>query len=334
MVKVYSKPKQGSVCRTGLTVYRTDEANFQPYVSSGVVQNTTNSSDGDSDKLGFTYHQGSILDSYYYANLNSTSHEYDYSDMSDGATVKVEKVDKKRYYKGVKVSLLKEWEAPGKQVTWDDLKPVINGFLTEQTFGEDGVEIKVNGYSKLLDQKYIFDFSNMKRSKILEEIIKTAGLTPIINTKGLDDDVTSFTNKSESGSSSSSSGGEGETIDNLVKKIIGNETDDLKKAKLIHKWLVENLTYSGYSCSKYQTADDCLKHKKALNCADTSRLTRAMMSSAGLNAEVVHGPNHFWTIVTINGKEYASDATSSSRGFNEVWKNLSYSKKNGQNPEC
>jgi len=334
MSKVYSQPKQGSLCRTGLAVYRTDEKNFKPYVSSGVVQSNNDSDSDETEKQGFTYHQGSILDSYYYANLNSTSHEYDYSDMSDNATVKVEKVDKKRYYKGVKVSLLKEWEAPETNLTWNDLKPVLNGFITDQTFSEDGVEIKVNGYSKLLDQKFTFDFSNMKRSKILAELIKTAGLTPVINTKGLDDDVTSFTNKSDSKSSSSSSGGEGETIDNLVKKIIGNETDDLKKAKLIHAWLKKNLNYSGYSCSKYSSPEDCLKHKKALNCADTSRLTRAMMSSAGLNAQVVHGPNHFWTIITIKGKEYASDATSNQRDFNEVWKNLKYSKKNGNNPEC
>lgn len=352
MAKVYSKPTQDSLCRTGLAVYRTDEKNFQPYVSSGVVQTASSDSSDDedsSDKQGFTYHQGSILDSYYYANLNSTNHEYDYSDMSDSATVKVEKVNKKRYYKGVRLSLLKEWEAPGTLLTWNDLKPVINGFITEQTFSEDGVEIKVNGYSKLLDQKFTFEFSNMKRSKILAEIIKTAGLTPVINTKGLDDDVTSFSNKSESSSSSSSTtGGEGETIDNLVKKIIGNETDDLKKCKLVHGWLKDNVKYSGYPCSKYQSADECLKHKTALNCADTARLTRAMMSSAGLDAWVVHRSSnngHFWTLIKINGKIYASDQTGSGSEFNTIWysdgdrrtcdsKGGNWDKKNGKNPDC
>ena len=59
-----------------------------------------------------------------------------------------------------------------------------------------------------------------------------------------------------------------------------------------------------------------------------------MMSSAGLNAQVVHGPNHFWTVITINGKEYASDATSHQRSINQVWKGMSYYAKCGDNPSC
>ena len=58
------------------------------------------------------------------------------------------------------------------------------------------------------------------------------------------------------------------------------------------------------------------------------------MSSAGLDAEVVHGPDHFWTIVTIGGQEYASDATSRLRPFNQVMRNLKYTSKCGDNPSC
>lgn len=334
MTAIFSKPKQDSTCRTGLEVYRTDETNFKPYISSGVVQqSSTSSSEEGSEKVGFSYHQGNILDTYFYANMESTNHEYDYSDMSDNASIKVGEVNKNRYYKGVRVSLKKEWQAPGKTLDWTDLKPVINGFITEQTFSETGVEIKVDGYSKLLDQKFVFDFKDMKRSKILEELIKTAGLVPVINVKGLDDDVTSFTTKSSSGSNSEASGIGSEEIDSQVKKIIGSETNDLKKAKLIHSWLIKNISYKGYSCSRQSSPEKCLSYKK-LNCADTSRLTCAMMKSAGLSATVVHGPNHFWTVMNIDGKEYASDATSSSRGFNEVWHGLNYYAKCGDEPSC
>lgn len=351
MAKVYSQPAQGSVCRTGLAVYRTDEKNFEPYVSSGVVKKGTTSQNSEgSEKQGFAYHQGKILDSYYYANLSSTNHEYDYSDMSDNATFKVEKVDKKRYYKGVRLSLLKEWEAPDKNLTWNDLKPVINGFITEQTFSEDGTEVKVGGYSKLLDQKFAFEFSSMKRSEILEEIIKTAGLVPIIDVKGLDDDVTNFSTKSSSKSDGNSSsdlaGGEGETIDNLVKKIVGSETNELKKCKLIHNWLKSNVKYEYYECTRYNTPEKCLENKSHLNCADTARLTRAMMASAGLKCYVVHrttNGGHFWTIIEIDGKKYASDQTGSGSEFNTVWKTSgrtsvsdggSYTRKNGKEPDC
>ena len=38
---MYSKPKTYSVCRAGIEVYKTDEKNFKPYISSGVVQKNT-----------------------------------------------------------------------------------------------------------------------------------------------------------------------------------------------------------------------------------------------------------------------------------------------------
>lgn len=129
-------------------------------------------------------------------------------------------------------------------------------------------------------------------------------------------------------------GGEGKTIDNLAKKIVGKETNALKKAKLIHAWLIKNVSYKSYACTKYNTAEKCYKNRGHLNCADTARLTRALMSSAGLNAYVVHGPGHFWTVIKINGKEYASDATSHKRKWNQVWNNLKYFAKNGKNPSC
>lgn len=141
-------------------------------------------------------------------------------------------------------------------------------------------------------------------------------------------------NNNTNNTNNSKLGGEGKVIDGLVKKIIGKEKNELKKAKLIHKWLTGNVRYKYYSCSKYKTAEQCYNNRKHLNCADTSRLTRAMMSSAGLNAYVVHGPNHFWCVVKIGGKEYASDATSRNRKWNKVYKNLKYSKKNGKNPSC
>lgn len=68
------------------------------------------------------------------------------------------------------------------------------------------------------------------------------------------------------------------------------------------------------------------------------------MKAANLNATVVHGCNHFWTVVTINGKEYACDATNS-RGIGYVWNCKTrnsekvsgggpYHKKNGDKPDC
>lgn len=124
-------------------------------------------------------------------------------------------------------------------------------------------------------------------------------------------------------------GGQGKTIDNLVKKIVGTETNDLKKAKLIHEWLRKNVIYKYYECAKYFTPEKCYKHRSKLNCADTATLTCSLMLSAGLKAYTVHrtyNGGHFWCIIEIAGKKYASDQTGrekeymSGSKFNTVWK--------------
>ena len=146
-------------------------------------------------------------------------------------------------------------------------------------------------------------------------------------------------------------GGEGSFIDDKVKEICGNETDSLKKAKLIHEHIRSKQHYSYYSCSKYSSAEQCYKNITHLNCADMSRLTRAMMASAGLTCYVVHNTNgvgHFWVVIEINGQKYASDNASSSssgRAFDYFWNPSSgvtekavnggkYQYNRGKNPSC
>lgn len=118
-------------------------------------------------------------------------------------------------------------------------------------------------------------------------------------------------------------GGEGEFIDNLVRQICGNITDPLERAKAIHNHIKSKQHYSSYPCSHYSSAEQCYKNITHLNCADMSRLTRAMMASAGLTCYVVHnnrGVGHFWVVLEINGKKYASDnASTATREFDYFW---------------
>lgn len=374
MAKLYTRPKQYSLSRVGLEIYETDEENFEPYISSGLVSATKSTSskstttsedsedteavdttveeDTEEDDKGFKLHQGEIKTKFLYANnITSTSHEQDYKEMANNGSLKMDKVNKRHAYKGVRLCMKKEWEETGKKLKWDDLPETLLGFITEQTYREEGVELKISGMSTLLDQKFKFKFSNMKRSEILSEIIKTAGLTPVIDVKGLDDDVTSFdnvsSNSSDKGSSSDLAGGEGEEVDSLVAKIVGSETNDLKKAILIHDWLKANVRYSGYACSHYSSAAECIKNAGHLNCADTARLTRAMMASAGLTCWVAHhseGPGHFWTVIEIDGKKYTSDQTGDGSEWDTVWypsgrtssggTGGNYDANNGKNPSC
>ena len=128
------------------------------------------------------------------------------------------------------------------------------------------------------------------------------------------------------GNNTTLKGGEGKYIDDIVKKVIGNETDPLKKAKLIHEHLRQKETYSYYECTRYSTPESCYKNLHHINCADMSRLTASMMRSAGIDCYVVHSTCHFYTVMKIGGKLYCSDNASSSssgRAFNYYWQGSS-----------
>ena len=114
----------------------------------------------------------------------------------------------------------------------------ITGFISDVSYNKEKVDVKISGMDKLLDQEAKFSFKKTKRSKIIKKIIEASGLKAKVNVDGLKDDVTDFTNISESSDKSSSStatGGEGEDIDSKVQEIIGSETDDYKKMVLIHE---------------------------------------------------------------------------------------------------
>lgn len=313
---------QDSLARSGLEIYKTKDSNVEK-VSD------------EEDKEGLVLQNGTITEINYFDEMFSNSFDYDYEDISSNGSVKLPSVDDTIFYKGKKILLKKEWN-PQK---WEDLKNCLLGFITEQKYSEDGVEIKISGMSKLLDQKKEFSFTKTKRSKILKNIIESAGLKANINTKGLKDEKINYRNVSSSGTSFSGS----EQVNSLVQRAVGNETDDYKKMELINKEVNNVLTYSNYPCSKCSTPEEVLSKKK-VNCADTSLLECACMKAANLNATVVHGCNHFWTVVTINGKEYACDATNS-RGIGYVWNCKTrnsekvsgggpYHKKNGDKPDC
>ena len=134
------------------------------------------------------------------------------------------------------------------------------------------------------------------------------------------------TNAIVNGKNTSLKGGEGKFINDLVKKICGNETDPLEKAKLIHEHLRKRQHYSYYADSRHWSAKSCYENITHLNCADMSRLTRAMMASAGINCYVVHATCHYYTVLKINGKLYCSDNASSNstgREFNKYWQGSS-----------
>lgn len=354
---IHEKPDEYSISRVGLEIYVTDEENYEPYVpqSGGVaeeetssdgeeseseeeeVEETSTDSEEEEDNLGFKLHMGEILSTTYWGAFESASFESDYKEMTQSASLKIKSIDLEKAYKGVRVKLLSEWDkGDGTNFNWENLQLAVLGFIVEQSFTDTQVNLKLSGMTKTMEMKYKFDFKQMKRSEIINQVILTAGMKPVINVDGLDDDVTDFTNISSSGSGDSDSGS-GDTpgignaeIDDLVKKWCKGKTSDLEKAKAIHAGLRDEvgIVYSYYYNSKYHTPENCLKHvhSPGLNCGDTAILTTACMKSGGLNAYIVLRCDsaHFFTVIEIGGTKYYSDLTwaegaKSQRPWNDTW---------------
>ena len=84
----------------------------------------------------------------------------------------------------------------------------VYGFVTEVSHDGKGTEIEIKDWGYCLENNTIeLGFQNMPRSQVMEEVIKSYGLIPIVDLSGLNDDVISWNNASSSGSSSNTGGG-------------------------------------------------------------------------------------------------------------------------------
>ena len=322
--------KQDSFSHSGLEVYLTKE----PEVEVKKISNNQNSEEGQDNSTEdneselnsdekFKLLNGETVQIDYYAEMFDNSYEYDYQDISCNASVSMPRVDK-NFYKGKKLSLLKEWETPGKKIKWKDLKKVITGFITEQTYTEDGVQLKIAGITKLLDQEKEFSFTQQKISEILKEMIESAGLKADINTKGLKDEVIDYTNISSS-SDDDSGGYTGEVsadIAKAAKQICKGKKTCLEKAKAIWRWCHDEMSYEEYSNSQ-KGAEGCFRDR-AGNCCDHANVVVQMLRAVNVKCAYEHsggcynGQGHVWAVATCEGQDYRIDASVKSRDFNEV----------------
>lgn len=358
MVAAYAIP------RYLLEVYKTDEEHFEAYTPKTggdtkanlkeLMQNALNKKDTTEEETeeeeveeneeGFTLHQGEILEIYYYKNLHTLGVEHDYEEISNNGSCEIpyHETNLEQCYLGVRLCLRADWEEYQEQRVLKELPEALLGFITEETFSNGLTTLDLSGMDKLMEKEYKFEFTQMKRSEIIIEMIKTAGLVPEVDVTGLQDDVIDYTNITSTGDGddSGSVGGEYASINEFVKKAIKGKSGARAKAEAIHNALKEKIRYSYYSCSHYpHDPEACLKNAGHLNCADTACLTRACMSAGGLTARVVHGPNHFWTEIQISGSWVASDLTGctgcqSRRSLGQVYNNLTKDSVCGDFPSC
>ena len=78
----------------------------------------------------------------------------------------------------------------------------VYGFVTDVTHDDKGTELEIKDWGYCLeDNTKKLAFNNMPRSQILEEVIKSYGLVPVVDFTGLKDDMISWTNVTGSGTS-------------------------------------------------------------------------------------------------------------------------------------
>lgn len=305
--------------------YMRSLSGFEVYTTDDTIQTKELSSDDDENHTedeGFQLLNGDTIQIDYYANMFSNSFEEDYEDISQKGNVSFPEVDNKVFYKGKKVCLKKVWENENEQLTWDDLEVALLGFITEQNYSQDTVELQLVGMTKLLDKEEKFDFQQMKMSEILKEMIETAGLKAEIDTTGLNDEVIDYSNISSSSDDSGGySGDVSEDIAEAAKQICKGKKSCLEKAKAIWKYCHDEIKYEGYSNSQ-KGAERCFKEKSG-NCCDHANVVVQMLKTVKVKCAYEHsstcyGTGHVWAVAYCDGTWYRIDASVKSRGFNEV----------------
>lgn len=346
MIIIYSKPIQGSALITFLKIFKTDFENYEPYtpISGGSDEDSKEDmkkkyeelkegeeeeeedTSTEEEEKPFDWQLGEILEEYYYGDFTSVDFEFDYEDISSSLTINQPfLVDGIRFFKGVQGQFFAGWFTKDKQITMDDIPLVNRLFIEDLTFDEDGTQLSCKGADVLLDEKYEFDFHQMKRSKILEEMIKTAGLEPEVDPTGLIDDVIDYTNVKKS---DSSSGADSDSADlnQLVKNAIKGKSGKREKAEAIHNALRDScIKYRYYTDFQYSSVKDCFDHRQdpGLNCGDTSQLTVGAMKIGGLSAETLLTDDSEHYITRIEGQWFSdlvwSEGQCSQRPFDETW---------------
>ena len=335
-----------SIPRYLLEVYKTDEENFEPYEprTSGDSKDTKEElekakkkkekkeddeeeeEDVEENEEGFTLHQGEILEIYYYSNLHSMGWDHDYEEMSNNGSCEIPYHETKldQCYLGVRLCLRADWEEYNQDRVLKELPEAILGFITEERFNNGLTELSLSGMDKLMDKEYQFEFTQMKRSEIIIEMIKTAGLVPEVDPTGLQDDVIDYSNTSSSddGADTDASGVSGDVAE-AAKKACKGKKSARDKANAITAYICDHVQYPSPNYSDHQKCPSEVLKSGYSNCCDRARLGYQMAQVVKLKARGVHGPNHVWVQYYVDGAWHDSDPGYSRRSIDQVYQNMS-----------
>lgn len=331
-----------------LEVYKTDEENFEPYTpktsnddSSDEKEKKKKKTEEETEKEeeeeeeeepeeneeGFTLHQGEIQEIYYYPNLHTLSWNHDYEELSNNGSCEIpyHETDLKQCYLGVRLCLRAYWEEYNETRVLKELPEAILGFITEERFSNALTELTLSGMDKLTEKEYQFEFTQMKRSEIIIEMIKTAGLIPEVDVTGLQDDVIDYSNISSS--EDDDEGGEfsGEVsgdVKAMAKKVCKGKKSAKAKANAITAFICDHVKYPSPNYSNHQKCASEVLKSGVSNCCDRANLGYQMAQAVKLKARGVHGPNHVWVQYYVDGQWQDSDPGYSRRSLGQVYKDM------------
>lgn len=161
------------------------------------------------DRAGFILHQGEIIETHTYDTIFSTSWNSDYEGMSSDGSISLpfHKDDLQYIYKGVRCLLkTKRFNNFDDKIEIDDSEGWLC-FITDVSIDNNKLDLTLSGFEKLLEQENILSFTALRRSVILREVIKMAGLEPVIDTTGLPDEVINWSTEKQSDKENDQSGG-------------------------------------------------------------------------------------------------------------------------------
>ena len=112
-----------------------------------------------------------------------------------------------------------------------------------------------------------------------------------------------------------------EYIKKVVRKALkkrNNPTNPILIAYAIFEYYRDNHVYSKYDCMVKMRAGGFEKTWKAdrHNCGDGASTLVAMFRCAGLDADIMHKPGHFYVRLKINGEKYYCDQSGASGAHN------------------
>lgn len=225
------------------------------------------------------------------------------------------------------------------------------GFVTEVKHTNKSSEVSVKDWGYCLeDTGKKLSFGGMFRSEVIGEVIKSYGLTPIIDFTGLEDDLITWTNMKSTGTSSGSSNdgtatdsenhthcsspldlssdckvsSKGEIPSDITENAlgkIGQEDSNYgqwakgKTPQEVLQGLREGFKWQNYSVTKEGScATDTFELGKIrANCGDSARLVKCCMDVIGVDCIVIHCPGHFYNAIKVDGTWYTCDLTNRSQ---------------------